>query len=240
MEHVEKDPARILVVEDDVTISDLLSYYLRRQGYDVVQEYNGRTGTHTALSSPLDLVLMDLLLPDLDGMSAAKEILRRRPDMPVIILSAVSDKDRLLEGFQNGITDYIAKPFDVDVLMARIAAALRRTREVSFAERSALHLVTENVGFELDPETRSLCAHGLHVPLTPKEHDLLELLASRPGHLFPKEEITESVWRHRYVSTSRTLDLHVRRLRGKLNRVGARVEIRGVRGVGYRFVTPPD
>jgi len=228
--------AHILLVEDDVTISDLLAYYLRKAGYQVTQEYDGRSALQRALASPFDLVLMDLLLPGLDGMSATREILRRKPGMPVIILSALAERERLLESFALGVRDYITKPFDVDVLLARIAANLRRTQ--SGAERP---VASDSAGgvdlsdLRIDEDTRSIKTAHRQVSLTPKEHGLLSLLASQPGHLFSKEEITESVWHHRYVSSSRTLDVHVRRLRDKLRRVEAGLQIYGVRGVGYRL-----
>lgn len=228
--------AHILLVEDDPTISDLLGYYLRRAGYSVTQEYNGRSALERALAGSFDLVLMDLLLPGLDGMSATREILRRRPGLPIIILSALSERERLLESFALGVNDYITKPFDVDVLLARITATLRRARNtIDRLPRPQSANGVDPSGVELDYDMRSLRTETGEVTLTPKEHGLLELLLSQPGHLFSKEEITESVWHQRYISTSRTLDVHVRRLRDKLRMVEAGLEIYGVRGVGYRL-----
>ena len=233
---MSEQEAQILLVEDDVTISDLLAYYLRRAGYGITQEYNGRSALERVLAGSFDLVLMDLLLPGLDGMSATREILRRRPGLPIIILSALSERERLLESFALGVTDYITKPFDVDVLLARITATLRRAR--STAERPRRPQSANGVdlsGVELDHDIRCLRTEKGEVTLTPKEHGLLELLLSQPGHLFSKEEITESVWHQRYISSSRTLDVHVRRLRDKLRMAEAGLEIYGVRGVGYRL-----
>ena len=158
------------------------------------------------------------------------------PASPIIILSALSERERLLESFALGVTDYITKPFDVDVLLARITATLRRAR--STAERPRRPQSANGVdlsGVELDHDIRCLRTEKGEVTLTPKEHGLLELLLSQPGHLFSKEEITESVWHQRYISSSRTLDVHVRRLRDKLRMAEAGVEIYGVRGVGYRL-----
>jgi len=226
----------ILIVEDDVTICDLLAYNLKRAGYGVVQAHDGRTGLETALSQPVDLVLMDVLLPGLDGMTAGREIVRAKPWVPVIILSALSERERLLEGFQVGADDYITKPFDLDLLLARVAASLRRasnSQGLLPADRdNALHKVGDLI---IDSDTRSLRSGAGEAGLTPKEHALLGLLLSQPGHLFTREEITESVWHCRYLSSSRTLDVHVRRLRAKLRGVGAEVSIHGVRGVGYRL-----
>ncbi len=122
----EPDKKRILLVEDDPTISDLVAYNLRRAGYDVLQEHNGRAGLETALTQAVDLVLMDLMLPGLDGMAASREIVRRKPSLPIIMLTARSERETILEGFDVGADDYITKPFDLDVLLARIQARLRR------------------------------------------------------------------------------------------------------------------
>ncbi len=238
----EAPSAHILLVEDDLTISDLLAYYLRRVGYEVRQEYDGRKALKAALTAPYDLVLMDLMLPGLDGMTVTREILRRRPGTPLIILSALGERERLLEGFALGVDDYVTKPFDVDVLLARISASLRRAQVASGGKARDLSGDVERDAYRLrlDPDARLVQTDRSEASLTPKEYGLMELLLSQPGHLFSKEELTESVWHQRYIPTSRTLDIHVRRLREKLRRVDGRVEIQGVRGVGYRLALRID
>jgi DNA-binding response OmpR family regulator len=226
----------ILLVEDDPTISDLLAYNLRRAGYDVLQEQNGRSGLETALSHPVDLVLMDLMLPGLDGMTASKEIIRRKPSLPIIMLTARGEKETILEGFQSGADDYITKPFDLEVLLARIEARLRRTPTgivLPSGPPGGGTVMTANM--ELDRNARFIRTPHGKIALNPKEYDLLEFLLSQPGHLFPREEIVERVWHQRYLSSSRTLDVHVRRLRAKLEQVRAEVALQTVRGVGYRL-----
>jgi len=226
----------ILLVEDDTTISDLLAFNLKRTGYHVIQEYNGRAGLHTALSQAVDLVLMDLMLPGLDGISASRGILRAKPQTPVIILTALVDRERLLEGFEVGAVDYVTKPFDLEVLLARIAASLRRSSgNEACGAREYARSVIKLGELMVDNDARALRRGSTEVSLTPNEHALLELLLSQPGHLFQREEITEHVWHHRYLSSSRTLDVHMRRLRQKLLAVQADVTIRVVRGVGYRL-----
>jgi len=225
----------ILLVEDDVTISDLLAYNLRRAGYRVIQEFNGRAGVQAALSQSVDLVLMDLMLPGLDGMSATREVLRAKPKLPLIILTALGEREKLLEGYETGADDYVTKPFDLEVLLARIAASLRRVVNSAGAQ-SERNVPPAALGdLLLDYDTRSLRTLAGVVTLTPKEHALIQLLLSDPGHLFSREEITERVWHHRYLSSSRTLDVHMRRLRDKLREVRADVTIHAVRGVGYRL-----
>ena len=115
----------ILLVEDDATISELLAYNLRRAGYDVLRETNGRAGLQAALAGGVGLVLLDLMLPGLDGLTVSREIKRRRPDLPVIMLTARGERETMLKGFQAGADDYVTKPFDLDVLLARIEARLR-------------------------------------------------------------------------------------------------------------------
>jgi DNA-binding response OmpR family regulator len=251
----EPDKKRILLVEDDPTISDLVAYNLRRAGYDVLQEHNGRAGLEAALTQAVDLVLMDLMLPGLDGMAASREIVRRKPSLPIIMLTARSERETILEGFDVGADDYIIKPFDLDVLLARIQARLRRApagiaMTSGFTEagqpssaagggQTGGILSTGDLSLDRDAHTAA-GPHG-EVSLNPKEYDLLELLVSRPGRLFTREEIVERVWHQRYSPASRSLDVHVRRLRAKLEEIGAAVELQTVRGVGYRLtpVTGP-
>ncbi len=236
----EPDKKRILLVEDDPTISDLVAYNLRRAGYDVLQEHSGRAGLQTALAQSIDLVLMDLMLPGLDGMAVSREIVRRKPALPIIMVTARSERETILEGFELGADDYITKPFDLDVLLARIHARLRRAPAgISVGPGTAGggsgggSISTGDLTLDRDAHT----ARGPNGELTlnPKEYDLLELLLSHPGHLFPREEIVERVWHQRYAPASRSLDVHIRRLRAKLERVGAGVELQTVRGVGYRL-----
>jgi len=227
---------RILLVEDDATISDLVAYNLRRAGYEVLQEHNGRAGLQAALSNEVDLVLMDLMLPGLDGMAASREIVRRRPALPIIMLTARDDRETVLEGFEAGADDYITKPFDLDLLLARIQARLRRAPVGISVPGESTEAATVGTGdLILDRDAHVIrTTHGA-AALNPKEFDLLELLLSRPGHLFPREELVERVWHHRYTPASRTLDVHVRRLRAKLEQVDAEVSLQTVRGVGYRL-----
>jgi DNA-binding response OmpR family regulator len=233
---VESEKKRILLVEDDPTISGLVAYNLRRAGYEVLEERNGRAGLEAALTSGVDLVLMDLMLPGLDGMTASKEIARRKPGLPIIMVTARSEREVVLEGFESGADDYITKPFDLDVLLARIQARLRRAPSGPGAVRGGTEEPPVSLGdLVLDSNTHRVRTAGAEVALNPKEYDLLQLLLSRPGHLFPREEIVERVWHQRYSPASRSLDVHIRHLRSKLEAVQAGVSVLTVRGVGYRI-----
>jgi DNA-binding response OmpR family regulator len=244
----EPDKKRILLVEDDPTISDLVAYNLRRAGYEVLQEHSGRTGLEAALAQAVDLVLMDLMLPGLDGLAASREIVRRKPSLPIIMLTARSERETILEGFEIGADDYITKPFDLDVLLARIHARLRRapagiamtsssteTGQPSTTTGGPAGGILSTGDLALDRDAHTASGPRGEVSLNPKEYDLLELLVSRPGRLFTREEIVERVWHQRYSPASRSLDVHVRRLRTKLEEIGAAVELQTVRGVGYRL-----
>lgn len=229
----------ILVVEDDATISDLLAYNLRRAGYDVRQAWNGRAGVEGALNEPVDLVLLDLMLPGLDGLAAGRQIRAAREDLPLIMLTARSERDTMLEGFRAGADDYVVKPFDMDVLLARIDARLRRAAPTAPEETS--RSTTRQVGdLRLDEDSRTVSSSRGSVALKPKEYGLLALLFSAPGHLFAREEIVERVWRQRYLPGSRSLDVHIRRLREKLAPLTREVRIETIRGAGYRLVSAPS
>lgn len=223
---------RLLLIEDDQTIAELLAYNLRHAGYEVIHESDGRSGLNSALSMDIDLVLVDLMLPELDGMAVSREISWAKPDLPLIVVTSLTERETMLEGFQSGADDFVTKPFDLDELLARIAVRLRRA---SVATASQPDVPLSLAGFSLDANAHMVRASGGDVFLKPKEYDLLELLVSRPGHLFRREEITRRVWQHKYMSKSRTLDVHVRHVRAKLQLVDAPVTIQNVRGVGYRI-----
>jgi len=180
---------------------------------------------------------MDLMLPGLDGMTATREIVRRKPALPIIMLTARTERENMLEGFDIGAADYITKPFDLDLLLARIQACLRRSTAPGSGRRAETAGPLVSTGdLVLDRDAHVIRTPAGETPLNPKEHDLLELLLSQPGHLFPREEIVQRVWRHRYLPASRSLDVHVRRLRAKLEEVQANVSLETVRGIGYRIV----
>lgn len=224
------EPKTLLVIEDDPTISELLAYNLRQVGYEVLCERDGRAGLTAALAYDIDLAIVDLMLPELDGLSVSTEIGRKKPGLPIIMLTARTAREDLLQGFAAGADDYVTKPFDLDELLARVAARLRRAADGPAEGGEPVPIA----GLTLDPDTHTLSTPAGSVYLKPKEYELLELLISQPGHLFRREEITHRVWRQQYASTSRTLDVHVRHVRAKLEEVAAPIAIENLRGVGYR------
>ena len=225
----------ILVVEDDAAFAELLAYNLRRAGYEVRQAWNGWAGVEEALRPEVDLVLLDLMMPGLDGVAATRRIREGRPGLPLIMVTARSERETMLEGFGAGLDDYVTKPFDMDLLLARINARLARSVPGELAPSvPATRLQVGDLTLDADARTVS-SSHG-SVALKPKEFGLLELLFSEEGHLFERDELVERVWHQRYIPGSRSLDVQIRRLREKLEPLSPNVEIQTIRGTGYRLV----
>jgi DNA-binding response OmpR family regulator len=214
--------ASVLIVEDEDAIAEPLAEGLRREGFAVRRVATGRE----ALAAPdSDLILLDVRLPDLDGFSVCRE-LRSRSDVPIIMVTAKGEEIDRVVGLELGADDYIVKPFGFRELLARIRAVTRRTgrREAG----STLHAGP----LEVDPRTRRAAIDGRELVLTPKEFDLLALLARDPGAVVSRQEILEEVWRTTWYGHSKTIDVHVAALRKKL---GDPSLIEAVRGVGLRL-----
>ena len=180
----------ILVVEDDVTIRELLTYSLRRSGFAVSSAGTGREGLGLAVESDVDLVLLDVMLPEGDGITVVRAIKEARPDLPVILLTACDDREVELAGFRAGADDYVTKPFDMDELLARIQARLPAA-----SDGAPYASVVCIGGLELNAATRVLRSVSGYVHLRPKELALLSVFFSAPGRLFTREEIVERVSR---------------------------------------------
>lgn len=217
---------RVLVVEDDPAIAEPLSVGLRREGMDV--EWVSTAAD--ALAAPAgDLVLLDLGLPDGHGFDVCRE-LRRRSSVPIIILTARDDEIDRVAGLELGADDYVVKPFGFRELVARIRAVSRRTSlaaTVSDPQRVG--------GLELDRRSHRIRVNGEEIALTPKEYDLLSLLATDPGKMFTRREILTEVWDPHWYGTSKTVDVHIASLRRKL---GHPDWIETSRGVGFRLAIP--
>lgn len=222
--------ARVLVVEDDRRISDLVALYLRNEGHEVIQAFDGREGVRLSGLEEPDLIILDLMLPGLHGRDAAIAI-RRRSAVPILMLTALDDERDVVEGLDVGADDYITKPFQPSVLLARVRAALRRS--------SGLAAVTREIevgDMLLVPEERSLTIGGEAIDLRAKEYDLLLTLAGNPYVVHSREQLLENVWRGEYGIDSRTVDVHINRLRARVGH--SNVDIETVRGIGYRLAPP--
>ncbi|MHB9150435.1 MAG: response regulator transcription factor [Thermoleophilia bacterium] len=219
-------------MEDDPTISELVAYGLRREGYAVEQEDDGRRAVEKALKNNVDLVLLDVMLPGMDGVEAARIIKRTRPALPLVMLTALSGREAMLAGFEAGVDDYVTKPFDMDELLARVRARLGEPG----ARPSTDLLGPACCGLQLRHTDHTVRSSSHVVYLPPMEYRLLALLASQPGHLFSRAELVEQVWNHLYLAGSRTLDAHVGSLRKRLAVFDVGVTIQTIRGVGYRLL----
>jgi phosphate regulon transcriptional regulator PhoB len=228
---------RVLVVEDEPDVAELLRYNLSREGYDVLQAANGAEGLRQARESRPDLVLLDLMIPQLNGWEVCRR-LKQDPAtraIPVIIVTARVDEGDKVLGFEMGADDYVTKPFAVRELLARVRAVIRRSRPAEPTGRARI-AVGE---LEIDRRRFEVTMKGRPVPLTPKEFELLATLAAEPGRVFGREELLDLVWGRDGFVEQRTVDVHLARLRSKF--LAARLPVPGVetvRGVGYRFREP--
>jgi len=220
-------PDRILVVEDDNHIAQLLRVYLEREGFEAHVAREGREGLRMFGEIEPDLVVLDLMLPGLHGRDVCRAI-RTRSATPILMLTALDDERDVVEGLDLGADDYITKPFKPAVLMARVRSALRRSN-------GPTNLIQEiTVGnLLIRPEERSASIAGREVDLRTKEFDLLLSLASRPGVVLTRENLLRQVWGREYDVDTRTIDVHINRLRSRLSESDAEIET--VRGVGYRL-----
>jgi DNA-binding response OmpR family regulator len=217
--------SRILVIEDEQSIADAIAARLRSEGYLVDQAGDGPSGVAAAARRSPDLVVLDLMLPGLDGIEVCKRIQHDTP-IPVLMLTARDTEADLLVGLAVGADDYMTKPFSMRELLARVHALLRRAERATATDDAAV-VTVGNV--ELDPSTRRVRVDGEVVHLTPTEFDLVYYLASRPGRVATRDELLARVWGYDVPSGARTVDSHVRSIRKKL---GAEL-VRTVHGVGY-------
>ena len=224
---------RVLIVDDDADILRLLNYNLTNAGYSVQTASTGRSALETVRREPPDLIVLDLMLPDVDGMEVCRTLrldtTTRR--IPIVMLTARGDEIDRVVGFELGADDYVAKPFSPRELVLRVKSILRRSGKDSTA-------VVRVGNVQLFPERRQCLVDGEPVTLTAKEFDLLHELIRGGGNVLTREVLMDRVWGYHGEAESRTLDTHVRRLRDKLGTGGACVET--VRGIGYRIAgTPP-
>lgn len=220
---------RILVVDDDSNIAQLIKLYLEKEGFIADCRLNGLEGLKAFRANPPGLVLLDLMLPGMDGWEVCREI-RKISDIPIIMLTAKGETFDKVLGLELGADDYLVKPFDPKELIARIKAVLRRHRPQPEDSRLAVY---PNLTVNLSDYT--VLYHGQVFELPPKELELLYFLASRPNKVFTREQLLEQVWDFDFFGDSRTVDVHVKRLREKFNQPGDPWQIKTVWGVGYKF-----
>jgi DNA-binding response OmpR family regulator len=229
-------PKRILVVEDDATIRETLAFNLKKEGYAVTLAADGAAALTQARSTRPDLILLDLMLPELSGLELTR-ILRQEADVPIIMLTAKESEVDKVVGLQMGADDYITKPFSLPELFARMTAVLRRS------EQRDGHGETDEdrLGkLRIDRAGRRVFVDDVELRLTPKEWELLSFLVRRPGRVFTREILLEQVWGYNYIGDRKTVDVHIRWLREKLGRFAdIGFQIVTVRGAGYRLDPQP-
>lgn len=223
---------RILVVDDDTNICELLRLYLEKDGYDVMIANNGGDAVKMFRDLSPDLMLLDIMLPVLDGWQVCREV-RKFSDKPIIMLTAKGETFDKVLGFELGADDYVVKPFDAKEVMARVKAVLRRSGSGAQTEMKEVHydkLSINLTNYELRVDNKK-------VDTPPKELELIYHLASNPNRVFTRDQLLDEVWGFDYYGDSRTVDVHVKRLREKLEGVSDKWELKTVWSVGYKFET---
>ena len=221
----------VLVVEDDRNIAELLQMYLEKEGYSVSLAYDGGQGLNAFRAQKPDLVLLDVMMPVMDGNAVCRAI-RAESKVPVIMLTAKGETDDKVDGLKAGADDYITKPFQMREVLARIEAVLRRT-DVGTGTKNGRRLVFENLTIDMDSFELIVCGKKVDTP--PKEMELLFYLASSPNRVYTRNQLLDEVWGFDYFGDSRTVDVHVKRLREKLEGASEAWSLKTVWGVGYKF-----
>ena len=223
--------ATILLIEDDRNISELLQLYLEKEGYAVITAPDGRQGLDKFHAATPDLILLDVMMPVMNGWDTCRAI-RAESQVPIIMLTAKSQTDDKVMGLKAGADDYITKPFEMKEVLARIEAVLRRTGSAA-AEKKARRLAFDKLIIDMD--AFELTVDGKKVDTPPKEMELLYHLASSPNRVYTRNQLLDEVWGFDYFGDSRTVDVHVKRLREKLEGVSEQWSLKTVWGVGYKF-----
>ena len=223
-------PKKILIVEDEANIRELLRLYLEREGYTVLEAENGVEGIKKWKSDKSDMLLLDVMMPVMDGWEVCKEI-RAESDVPIIMLTAKGETADRVSGLEMGADDYIVKPLEMPEVIARVRAVFRRIAPDDAPEK----LTFDNL--VIDKQAYDLVIKGKRVDAPPKEIELLYFLASNPNRVFTRAQLLDEVWGFDYFGDTRTVDVHVKRLREKLEGVSDKWEVKTVWGVGYKFET---
>ena len=221
---------KILIVEDDNNIADLLRLYLEKENYEVSIASDGGKGVEQFRRFQPDLVLLDLMLPVLDGWGVCRTI-RAESKTPVIMLTAKGETEDKVNGLKQGADDYITKPFEMQEVLARIEAVLRRTG--AEPEKNSKRLVFDKLIIDMD--SFELTVDGKKIPTPPKEMELLYHLSSTPNRVYQRNKLLDEVWGFDYFGDTRTVDVHIKRLREKLEGVSDQWSLKTVWGVGYKF-----
>jgi DNA-binding response OmpR family regulator len=227
---------KVLVVEDDRTLRETLRYNLVADGFDVVVAEDGGAGLMAARSENPDVIVLDLMLPTLSGLEICKSLRRDGAIVPIVMLTARDAEVDRIGGLESGADDYVTKPFSMRELLARVNAQIRRMEMLHTYSEAAPEQVIELGDLVIDSSSRTVKLNGETLDLRPREFDLLAHLAANPGRVYTRDQLLQDVWEFAYAGDTRTVDVHVRWLRLKIEEDPARPKLLGtVRGVGYRI-----
>ena len=224
---------KILIVDDDENISELISLYLTKEFYDTKIVYDGESALHEFESFQPNLILLDLMLPGMDGYQVCREI-RQRSNTPIIMLSAKGEVFDKVLGLELGADDYIIKPFDSKELVARVKAVLRRYQPAPAVQPKTSGKIAEYQDLQINLTNYSVQYKDATVDMPPKELELLYFLASSPNQVFTREQLLDHIWGYEYIGDTRTVDVHIKRIREKI-KDHANWSIATVWGIGYKF-----
>lgn len=220
---------KLLVVDDEVKIREVIKEYAEFNGYEVAEAGDGMEAVRMCKEEDFDLIILDIMMPKLDGFSTCKEIKKFKPDIPVIMLSARGEEYDKLFGFELGIDDYVVKPFSPKELMARVNAVLARKN----ASKSSAGDILKFKGLEINIPARTVSVDGERIELTPKEYELLFYLIENKGIALSRSRLLSDIWGYDFFGDDRTIDTHVKNLRNALGPYRDFIET--IRGVGYKF-----
>ncbi|MBQ7278148.1 MAG: response regulator transcription factor [Clostridia bacterium] len=223
---------KILIADDDPIVHESLKIYLEAEGFKTVDCYDGISAV-AAADSTVNLCVLDIMMPGKSGIDVCREI-RKVSQVPIVMLTAKGEEVDKIVGLELGADDYIVKPFSPREVVARIKAILRRTENHPGAEDSGKNVIQQN-GLMIDLNSYTVMLRGEPVICTPKEIEILFLLASNPGHVFTRDTLLSKVWGYDFAGETRTVDTHIKRLRAKLDSTGLGWSIKTIYGVGYKF-----
>jgi DNA-binding response OmpR family regulator len=227
---------KLLVVEDDSAIQRMISDYFRHVGYEVITASDGESGVKMAFNDRPTVIILDLMLPKVDGLSVCRQIRERHPSLPIIMLTAKDDVVDKVLGLEMGADDYMTKPFSLRELEARVRSVLRRTRAQSGESKNPDEAPIIRGNLKIDPARREVTIDGRIIDLTPKEFELLALFAAHPGRVYSRKYLLENIWDYTYSGYDRTIDSHINRLRAKIEDDADHPKlVLTVWGVGYKF-----
>ena len=225
---------RVLIVDDEKAIVDILEFNLQRDGYETLKAYDGLEGLRMAREENPDLLLLDIMLPGMDGFEVCRRLREERNDVPIVMITAREEETDKVFGLENGADDYVTKPFSMRELLARVKANMRRTLAPAPETESANVISMRDLSIDLDRHT--VIKNGAELDLTQREYELVKFLAQNPGKVVSRQELMSEVWQYEYFGDLRAVDVAVRRLREKLEDNPAEpAYVLTKRGVGYYF-----